>query len=110
VIIKTDKPGPLENEYFARENAERIRKLHWEEQARLQTHEFAALKAAHRGRCSNCGALMVPEQAGKVRILHCPACGGAFLEKESWAFIHADAEPHTVMDAVLNWFKSANKP
>ena len=53
---------------------------------------------------------MVPEQAGEVGILHCPACGGAFLDKAAWDYIHTHAEPHTVMGSVLNWFKSANKP
>ena len=53
---------------------------------------------------------MVPEAAGEVRILHCPACGGAFLDNATWDFLHAHSEPHRVMDAVLNWFKTANKP
>jgi predicted RNA-binding Zn-ribbon protein involved in translation (DUF1610 family) len=99
-----------EDEWFVREDAERLRKMHAEEQARLVTHERNALRDAHQGRCSNCGALMVPEEAGAVRILHCPACGGAFLTRSAWDFIHAHAEPHSVMGAVLNWFKSANKP
>src|SRR3954464_428231 len=109
-MTTNQKPGNPEDEYFAREDAERLRKLHAEEQARLLAHERTALKEAHSGRCSNCGALMVPELAGGVRILHCPACGGAFLEKASWEFLHSHQEPHTVMGAVLNWFKSANKP
>ena len=53
---------------------------------------------------------MVPENAAGVRILHCPACGGAFLENAAWDDLHAHSEPHRVMDAVLNWFKSASKP
>ena len=104
------KPSNHEEEYFAREDAERIRKLHAEEQSRLKQSEKDALKKLHSGRCSNCGALMVPEQVGDVRILHCPACGGAFLDKMAWDYIHSHAEPHTVMGAILNWFKSANKP
>jgi hypothetical protein len=104
------KPGQQEDEYFAREDAERLRALHAAEQARMQGNDRAALKASHGGRCANCGALMVPEQAGQVMILHCPACGGAFLPKASWDFMHAHAESHSVMGAVLNWFKSANKP
>ena len=76
----------------------------------MQSAERAALKASHGGRCANCGALMVPEMAGEVSILHCPACGGAFLPRVSWEFLHAHAEPSSVMGAVLNWFRSANKP
>jgi hypothetical protein len=104
------KPSTLEEEYFAREDAERIRKLHAEEQSRLKQSEKDALRKLHGGRCSNCGALMVPEQVGDLRILHCPACGGAFLDKAAWDYIHAHAEPHGVMGAILNWFKAANKP
>ena len=104
------KPSNQEDEYFVREDAERLRKLHAEEQARLRQSEKEALKKLHGGRCSGCGALMVPEVTAGVRILHCPACGGAFLEKEAWEYMHTHAEPHTVMGSVLNWFKSANKP
>ncbi len=108
--MSTEKPSTAEDEYFARENAERLRKLHYDEQRRLRQSEKDALRRLHSGRCSNCGALMIPEQAADVRFLHCPACGGAFLDKGAWEFLHAHAEPHTVMGAVLNWFKAANKP
>ena len=108
--MSTEKPSQVEDEYFARENAERLRKLHYEEQKRLRQSEKDALRRLHSGRCSSCGALMVPEQAADVRFLHCPACGGAFLDKGAWDFLHGHAEPHTVMGAVLNWFKAANKP
>jgi len=104
------KPSKTEDEYFAREDAERIRKLHAEEMARLSASQREALKRQHGGRCANCGALMVPERIEGATILHCPACGGAFLYRPTWEYIHAHSEPHTVMGAVLNWFKSANKP
>jgi hypothetical protein len=105
-----NKRSNNEEEYFKREDAERLRKLHAEEQARMRSSEREALRLQHRGRCSQCGALMVPEQAGEVQVLHCPACGGAFLDRQAWEYMHAHAEPHTVMGAVLNWFKAANKP
>ena len=105
-----EKPSHEEDEYFVREDAERLRKLHAEEMARLKTSEKEALKRQHAGRCSGCGALMVPEKAGEVLVMHCPNCGGAFLDKDAWEYMHQHAEPHTVMGAVLNWFKSANKP
>ncbi len=105
-----EKPSNQEDEYFAREDAERMRKLHHEEQARLKQSEKEALRQLHQNRCANCGALMVPERIAGATIQHCPACGSAFLERRQWEFIHAHAQPHSVMAAVLNWFKSANKP
>ena len=109
--MSTDtKPSSNEEEYFKREDAERLRKLHAEEQARMQAGEREALKKAYGGRCASCGATMIPERAGELSILHCPACGGAFLDQRAWEYLHAHAEPHTVMGSVLNWFKSAQKP
>ena len=107
---KEKKPSDQEEEYFAREDAERLRKLHADEQAQLKAGEKEALRKLHSGRCANCGMLMVPERIAGATILHCPACGGAFLDRASWDYIHAHAEPHSVMASVLNWFKSTNKP
>ena len=105
-----NKPSRLEDEYFVREDAERLRKLHAEEMARLQASEKDALRKLHQGRCSSCGAQLVPESVAGLTMQHCPNCGGAFLDKKAWDLLHAHAEPHTVMGAVLNWFKVANKP
>ena len=104
------KASKTEDEYFAREDAERLRKLHAEEMARLSAKDKEVLKKQYGGRCANCGALMVPERIQGATIQHCLNCGGAFLDRGTWEFIHAHAEPHSVMASVLNWFKSANKP
>jgi DNA-directed RNA polymerase subunit RPC12/RpoP len=108
--MTTEKPGTLEEEYFVREDAERIRKLHYDELRRMAQSEREALRALHKGRCAECGAQLVPELVGEVKIQHCPTCGGAFLDKRAWDTVHGHAEPHSVMGAILNWFHSANKP
>src|SRR5438067_10860522 len=105
-----ERPSNFEDEYFARENAERLRKLHYEEQKRLRQSEKDALRALHAGRCSQCGALMVPEDAGGVRIFHCPACGGALPGKSTWECVDAHSEPPRVMEAVLRWLQRARTP
>jgi len=105
-----EKPSTLEDEYFVREDAERIRALAMEEQRRLRAHEKEALRKLHHGRCAECGAQLVPEKVGAIVVHHCPSCGGAFLTKNAWEMLHNAAEPHSLMGAVLNWFKSANKP
>jgi len=108
--MTTEKPSTLEEEYFVREDAERIRKLHHDELRRLAQSERDALRLTHKGRCAECGAQLVPEMVGEVKIQHCPNCGGAFLDKRAWAVLHGHAEPHSIMASVLNWFRSANKP
>ena len=108
--MTTDKPSTLEEEYFVREDAERIRKLHYDELRRMAQSEREALRALHKGRCAECGAQLVPELVGEVKIQHCPNCGGTFLDKRAWQYRQSHAEPHSVMNAILTWFKSANKP
>lgn len=109
-MAKERKPSEQEEEYFVREDAERLRKLHAEEMARLKASDKEALRKLHAGRCAACGALMVPERVAGTTFLHCPACGGAFLDRASWDYMHGHAEPHSVMGSVLNWFKPAGKP
>jgi uncharacterized protein len=109
------KPSTLEDEYFVREDAERIRLLHYEEQRRLKQHEKEELRKLHQGRCAECGMQLVPEKVGDIIVYHCPNCGGAFLPRRAWEALHKAAEPHgalmAVVDAVLNWFRSvAYKP
>jgi len=108
--MTVNKPSTLEDEYFVREDAERLRALHLQEQRRLSAQDKEALRQLHHGRCAECGAQLVPEKVGEIIVHHCPSCGGAFLTKSAWERLHTAAEPHTLMGAVLNWFKSANKP
>jgi uncharacterized protein len=108
--VTTERPRSLEDEYFAREDAERLRELHQKERQQLDAQEKELLRKLHHGRCSNCGAQLAQEQVGGIVVHHCPVCGGAFLEKSAWERIHSAAEPHSVMGAVLHWFRAANKP
>jgi hypothetical protein len=78
------KPSTAEEEYFAREEAETLRRLHYEEMKRLRESEKEALRKL--------------------------ACGGAFLSKAAWDHLQSQENSHKVVEAVLNWFKSANKP
>ena len=108
------KRSTLEDEYFVREDAERIRQLHLEEMRRLKEHEREELRRLHHGHCSECGWLVVPEKLGEVAVFHCLNCGGAFLPRSSWEKLHKAAESHglqAVIDSVLNWFRPvAHKP
>lgn len=105
------KPSTLEDEYFVREDAERIRQLHFQEARKLQEHEKEERRQLHQGHCPECGMLLVPEKIGEVVLHHCPSCGGAFLPRSSWDVLHKADERHPIVEAVLNWFGSvAVKP
>ena len=51
----SDKPSNVEEEYFARENAERMRKLAADQKKSLAEADREALKKQHFMRCPKCG-------------------------------------------------------
>ena len=76
----TDKPSNAEEEYFARENAERLRKLAAEQKAGLATAERDKLKKQHWMRCPKCGMDLTQIDFRGVQVDRCFSCGGTYLD------------------------------
>jgi hypothetical protein len=72
----SDKPSRNEDEYFAREDAERIRQL----RARQEAEEQARARRSHFMKCPKCGADLVTESFHGVQVDRCPECGGVWLD------------------------------
>lgn len=72
----SDKPSRNEDEYFAREDAERIRKLRAEQEAA----EAARERRTHFMKCPKCGADLHTETFHAVQIDRCPDCHGVWLD------------------------------
>ena len=70
-------PSRNENEYFAREDADRIRAL----RARLDAERERQERASHRMRCPRCGGHLGERLRHDVKIDVCADCGGAWLDK-----------------------------
>ena len=66
-----------EDEYFARENAELIRK----HRAQLDEQRKAAERKAHFNKCPRCGADLQEKEFHHVKIDICAECGGTWLDK-----------------------------
>lgn len=75
------KPSANEEEYFARQEAERRRKFAEECQARLLTEEREQARALHFMRCPKCGMELAEIVFGDVRIDKCFGCEGIWLDK-----------------------------
>ncbi|MDP8224941.1 MAG: zf-TFIIB domain-containing protein [Candidatus Lernaella stagnicola] len=69
-----------EQEYFARIEFERRKKLLDEEHARMQQVERENLKKKHWMRCPKCGMEMVELEFETVKIDKCTECGGIYLD------------------------------
>jgi protein-arginine kinase activator protein McsA len=76
----TDKPSTAEEEYFARENAERMRKLAAEQKAALASTQRDELKKTHWMRCPKCGMELKEIAFRGVQVDRCFSCGGNFLD------------------------------
>lgn len=96
--------SPFENEYFAREDAERIRKLAHRLRKQLEEAERERLRALHWMRCPRCGCELheLPYRGMTADV--CLECRGIFLDAGELAHIRR-AECGGVMSGILNWFR-----
>jgi uncharacterized protein len=73
-------PSDKEQEYFLRQEAERLKKLREEHQKKLAVDEAQRLKELHFMHCPKCGATMDTTAMAKVDVDICPGCGGIYLD------------------------------
>ncbi len=75
------KPSKLEEEYIAKEELERKKKLAAENQKKMLEEERAKLKDLHFMHCPKCGMKIVEIDYKNIRIDQCSGCGGVWLDK-----------------------------
>lgn len=98
------KPSSAEEEYFAREEAEKKRKLAIEQQKKLAAAEKEKLKKAHFMHCPKCGMKMEEMAFRGVTIDRCFNCGGTYLDAGELEKL-AGPEGGAVTRSILNIFK-----
>jgi ribosomal protein S27AE len=76
----TDKPSRNEDEFFAREDAEKLYRAHAEQQKAQTEAERDAEKAAHWLHCGKCGYKMDTIRWRDVEIEKCFRCGAVLLD------------------------------
>lgn len=98
--------GNLEDDYFAREDIEKKRKLALKQAEELAEKERAALRTAHFMKCPKCGMDLQTLKRGDVEIDTCFNCHGVWLDAgELEQLQQTDEQSGAVMKAVLNLFK-----
>ena len=78
--MSPEKPSEKEEEYFARQEFERKRKLAEERERKLKEEERARLKELHWMRCPKCGRELVEVEYRGVKIDKCTNCAGIWLD------------------------------
>ena len=100
----SDKPSNTEEEYFARENAERLRKLAADQKKQLADDERQALKKQHFMRCPKCGMELKEVKVSGVQVDRCFSCNGTWLDAGELEKLAKGSED-SVMGAILRIFK-----
>jgi Zn-finger nucleic acid-binding protein len=85
--MKSDKPSRNEDEYFAREDAELMRR----QRARAHAAATEAERKTHYMKCPKDGYDLTSSEYHGVQIETCPHCGGMWLDAgELEAVAHED--------------------
>jgi protein-arginine kinase activator protein McsA len=102
-----DKPSSTEEEYFAREEIEKKRKLALQQSEEMATKQREELQKLHFMKCPKCGMDLQTLAKGKVEIDTCFNCQGVWLDAGELDQIIAQGPEGSgkVMGAVLNLFK-----
>ncbi len=75
------KPSDSEEEYFARQEAERRRKIAEERQANIQDEERERARSLHFMKCPKCGMQLEEISFGDIRVDKCFSCEGIWFDK-----------------------------
>jgi len=92
-----------EDEYFARKDIERRRKLALEEKENLAAKEREALRELHWFHCVKCGMKMETIVFRGVEVERCFSCGGTYLDQGELEKLAG--EESTVLDSLVGLFK-----
>ena len=103
------KPTQTEEEYFARENAERMRKLAAEQKKSLAQTERDQLKQLHSMRCPKCGMELKEIAVRGVQVDRCFSCNGTWLDAGELEKLGGGQGPDTVMASILRVFGGGKK-
>jgi len=103
------KASDTEEEYFARENAERMRKLAAEQKKSLAESEREKLRQLHHMRCPKCGMELKEIDVRGVAVDRCFSCNGTWLDAGELEKLAKGQPENTLVAAVLRVFGAGKK-
>ena len=108
--MKSDKPSRNEDEYFAREDAELLRK----QRERATAASVEAERKTHYMKCPKDGYDLASSEYHGVTIETCPHCGGMWLDAGELAAVAKEDHPSVISrvlsDAFTTLGRSPRKP
>ena len=101
----TDKPSSNEEEFFAREEAEKLYRIHKENLKALDQSKADAEKQAHWMKCPKCGYGLETIKWRSVDIDKCFRCGVIILDDGELETLAGDEHPSGFVHSVKTLFK-----
>jgi hypothetical protein len=106
-MSSTNKPSNSEDEYFAREEAARLRNLATERARALAADEQKRLKELHWMRCPKCGMQLDTIAFRGLTVDKCFNCNGTWLD--AGELEQLAGKEHGFLDTVLSVFRHKDK-
>ena len=97
------KPTENEDEYFARQHAEQLRKLALERQAKLEAEEREKARELHHMKCPKCGMDLTEISFAGVSVDKCFSCEGMWFDKGEVELI--EQKEHGFVGRLLGMFR-----
>lgn len=97
------KPSEKEEEYFAKEEFERKKKIEEEKRIKMAEEERIRMKELHYMHCPKCGMKLVEINYRGIAVDKCSSCDGIWLDAGELKAI-SDLEKG-VLDKLFNVFK-----
>lgn len=101
--MPTQLPGKAEEEYFARVEYERLRKLAENKTAEEAAEETKKRKELHYMCCPKCGGDLAVIEFKKIEVDKCTSCGGVWLDPGELEQV-IQQEDLTVLHRILKVF------
>lgn len=99
------KPSSSEEEFFARENAEKLHRLHAEKLKAQSEQERAAQKQAHFMKCPKCGCDLQEVSWRNIEIDKCFSCGVIVLDDGELEKVAGEENEGVFLREVFELFK-----
>jgi hypothetical protein len=99
------KPSDSEQEYFLKQEIEKLRKAQHERAAKMKEAEATKLKELHWMKCPKCGSDLAEVEYRTIKVDFCGGCGGSWLDKGEIAQMLKLEDDEHILSKFLKVFK-----
>lgn len=98
-------PSRDENEYFHKQEMEKLRKAQQEAAARMAESEREKLKELHYMHCPKCGMDLHEFDFRGVKLDRCASCGGVWFDQGEMETVLGEGQGGEMMERLRKFFR-----